>query len=138
MKKMREKKNQYAAFPTDIMNTILCSNKNRVGILHLLRKSPKQELQAEKIANKLGISHRTALYHLNILFDCGLVDIRKYRKKGPRLLRSVWGINKRNRENVDMFFSKVIERFDADELDNIINKNTARRSSFHRLYNNDQ
>ena len=138
MKKIREKKTQYSAFPTDIMNTILCSNKNRVGILHLLRKSPKQELQAEKIANKLGISHRTALYHLNILLDCNLVEIRKYRKKGLQLLRSVWGINKRNRENVDMFFSKVIERFDADELDNIINKNTARRSSFHRLYNNDQ
>src|SRR3989338_776815 len=138
MKKLREKKNQYAAFPTDIMNTILCSNKNRVGILHLLRKSPKQELQAEKIANKFGISHRTALYHLNILLDCNLVEIRKYRKKGLRLLRSVWGINKRNRENVDMFFSKVVERFDADELDNIINKNKARRSSFHRLYNNDQ
>jgi len=138
MKKLREKKNQYAAFPTDIMNTILCSNKNRVGILHLLRKSPKQELQAEKIANKLGISHRTALYHLNILLDCNLVEIRKYRKKGSLMLRSIWGINRRNRENVDMFFSKVIERFDADELDNIINKNTARRSSFHRLYNNDQ
>jgi len=138
MKKIREKKTQYSAFPTDIMNTILCSNKNRVGILHLLRKSPKQELQAEKIANKLGISHRTALYHLNILLDCNLVEIRKYRKKGPRLLRSVWGINKRNRESVDMFFSKVVERFDVDELDNIINKNTSRRSSFHQLYDNER
>ena len=47
---------------------IVCSNPNRVAILHLLRRNPKREMQAEKIAKALCVSHRTALYHLDILF----------------------------------------------------------------------
>ena len=134
----KKKKIQYATFPNDIMNTILCSNKNRVGILHILRNSPGQEMQAEKIANRLGISHRTALYHLSILLDCGLVEIRKYRKKGERLLRSVWGINKKNKENVDLLFSKVVERFDMQELNYLTSKNVARRGNLHYDYDRDR
>ncbi len=109
------------------MNTARCSNKNRVGILHLLENSPKGEMQVEKIANKLGISHRTVLYHLNILEQCGLVEVRKYRKKGSKLLRSVWGIDRKNKENVDMFFSKAKDYYNISELENIVNRNISRR-----------
>ena len=112
---------------SDIMNTILCSNKNRVGILHLLIRSPKKEMQAEKIANKLGISHRTVLYHLNILEQCSLVEVRQYRKKGDRMLRSVWGINRKNKESIDTFFDKAQEIFDFTEVEDIISRNISRR-----------
>jgi DNA-binding transcriptional ArsR family regulator len=79
---------------------IVCSNQNRVAILHLLRRNPKREMQAERIAKALCVSHRTALYHLDILENYDLVQVRGFRRKGKKMLRSVWGLNMEN-ENVE-------------------------------------
>ena len=72
----------------NLTTSMVVSNFNRLCILYLLKNSPKKELQAEKIASSLGISHRTALYHLDILQDYELVEVREFKKKGPKLLRS--------------------------------------------------
>lgn len=114
-------------FSFSIINSFLCSNRNRIAILYLLEKSPEKELSAEKIANKLGISHRTVLYHLNILSDCEVVEVRKYRQRGGRKLRSVWGICLDNEDVVLMLFKKIEKYFSVDELESIINTNIARR-----------
>jgi DNA-binding transcriptional ArsR family regulator len=111
----------------NIMNSILCSNTNRVGILHLLKKSQNNEMQAEKIAYRLGISHRTVLYHLEILQECGLIEVRKYRKKGSHLIRSVWGLSSDEQKNLDVIFSKIQEVYNVQELDKQIAKNVLPR-----------
>ena len=111
----------------DIINTFVCSNKNRAVIIYLLNKSPNKEMKVEEIANKLGISHRTTLYHLDILAGCNLVEVRKYRKKGLRNLRSVWGISSKNKDVIFSIFSKVEKYFTKDELECAMNMNVARR-----------
>lgn len=111
----------------NIMNSILCSNENRVGILHLLKNSPKNEMQAEKIAYSLGISHRTVLYHLEILRECGFIEVRKFKKKGNHLVRSVWGLSSENEESLAVIFSKIRERFDMQDLNRRITKNIVPR-----------
>ena len=111
----------------NIMNTIICSNTNRVAILHLLKNSPKNEMQAEKIAQSTGLTHRTVLYHLNILEQNELVEVRGYRKKGDKLLRSVWGLDKKNTELVENLFSKMNGDLNLEQLDTMINRNVARR-----------
>jgi len=112
-------------FSNDILYSFMCSNKNRVAILYLLGK--EKEMNAESISNKLGITHRTTLYHLNILAECELVEVRRFKKKGTKKLRSVWGIKNGNKEVVENLFSKIEKNFNKDELDGLININIARR-----------
>ena len=111
----------------NIMNALLCSNKNRVGILHLLKKMPNNEMQAERIAQKLGLTHRTVLYHLNILEQNGLIEVRGYRKRGNKLLRSVWGLNSGNETLIKNFFARVDGSFEIKDLNELISRNVARR-----------
>lgn len=99
---------------------MVCSNFNRMRILYLLKKSSENELQAEKIASNLGISHRTALYHLDILQDYELVEVREFRRKGSKLLRSVWGLNSDNRDNLRKIFAKIRRRFGPESLEEMI------------------
>ena len=77
------------------LNTIL-SNINRARIMHFLDGCENKECQAERMAVELGLSHRTVLYHLDILHDMGCVEVRKLRKKGNKFVRSVWGLNSEN------------------------------------------
>ena len=107
----------------NLTTSMVCSNFNRLCILYLLKKSPGNELQAEKIASNLGISHRTALYHLDILHDYELVEIREFRKKGSKLLRSVWGLNSGNKEDLTKIFAKIRRKFDLAELEKMITLN---------------
>ena len=104
----------------DVKSHIVCSNLNRVCILHLLNSSPDKEMQAERMAYKLGLSHRTVLYHLDILHDYELVEVREFRKKGSKLLRSVWGLNSANKENLRRIFSKIRRKFDTQSLDKMM------------------
>ncbi|MCD6591214.1 MAG: winged helix-turn-helix transcriptional regulator [Candidatus Aenigmarchaeota archaeon] len=106
---------------------LVASNINRVLILHILKNSPGNQMQTEKIANALGISHRTALYHLDILKDYELVEVRKFRKKGESLLRSVWGLNSENMERVNKIFAKIKKKFKAEELKDIAVANGGQR-----------
>ena len=107
----------------NLTTSMVCSNFNRLCILYLLKKSPENEMQAEKIASNLGISHRTALYHLDILHDYELVEVREFRKKGSKLLRSVWGLNAGNRENLSKIFSRIKRKFKMEELEKMITLN---------------
>lgn len=113
-------------FSFNIRNTILCSNKNRAGIIYLLNKIPDKELEVEKIANKLGITHRTALYHLSILADHNFVEVRKFRKKGGKNLRSVWGIKNGNKD-FGPLFKKIEEYFPKEDLEALTSRNINRR-----------
>ena len=100
--------------------SMVCSNLNRLCILYLLRKCETNCMQAEKIASNLGISHRTALYHLDVLKDYGLVEVREFRKKGAKLLRSVWGLSTRNDKNLNMVFKSIGKKLDLSKLDEYI------------------
>lgn len=118
----------------NLVTGMVCSNFNRLCILYLLKKSPKNELQAEKIATNLGISHRTALYHLDILQDYDLVEVREFRRKGSRLLRSIWGLKSENKENLRKMFGKISKKFDTKRLEKEITVNSNNKNS--RVNNN--
>ena len=105
---------------TSITASMVCSNINRLCILHLLRRTPNNAMQAEKIASSLRISHRTALYHLDILKDYELVEVREFRKKGAKMLRSVWGLRSNRKKSLDMVFSKISKKVDVKALDKAI------------------
>lgn len=94
---------------------------NRVCIIHLLRKSPKQEMQAEEMAYRLGISHRTVLYHLDVLHDYELVEVRKFRKRGMKLMRSIWGLKNSN-GHLKKVITKIEKKFDIKKLNSMIAK----------------
>ena len=105
----------------DVKSHIVCSNLNRVCILHLLRKSSKQEMQAEKMAYRLGLSHRTILYHLDVLHDYELVEVRRFRKRGSKLMRSVWGLRNKN-GHLSKVISKIGKSFDTAKLNIMISR----------------
>jgi len=111
----------------DLMHTILCDNKNRIGIIYILNNAPQDGIEVEKIANRLGITHRTASYHLNILSNHGLVEVKKFRNKNGKDLKSGWGIRDSNKKNVDALLKKVNTNFSRDELERITNANVKRR-----------
>ena len=108
----------------DVKSHMVCSNLNRVCMLYLLRKSPNQEMQAEEMAFRLGLSHRTILYHLDVLHDYELVEVRKYRKRGERMMRSVWGLRQKNGQ-LDQVFSRIENDFDCKQLEQRICQNAA-------------
>jgi len=104
----------------NLTTSMVTSNFNRLCILYLLKNSPSNELQAEKIASSLGISHRTALYHLDILQDYDLVEVREFKKKGPKLLRSIWGLSSGNRETLRKIFIRISKKIDIRDLESEI------------------
>ncbi len=114
-------------FSSHLVNAIVCSNINRAALVYLLNTLPKKELQAEKLSEKLGLSHRTVLYHLNVLEGFGMVEVRRHRKFGNKLVRSVWGLSeqKRNQE----IFKKIEDEFGTSELEKLINKNSNGRKT---------
>ena len=105
----------------DVKSHIVCSNLNRVSILHLLKSASNKEMQAEEMAFRLGLSHRTVLYHLDILHDYELVEVRKFRKRGNKYLRSVWGLREKN-GHLKKVFTKIKNGFCEKELDKKVNK----------------
>ena len=114
-------------FSSQLVNAIVCSNINRAALVYLLNRLPKKELQAEKLSVRLGLSHRTVLYHLNVLEGFGMVEVRKHRKFGNKLVRSVWGLaeQKHNQE----IFKKIEEEFGTSELEKLVNKNSNGRKT---------
>ncbi|NOX71454.1 MAG: winged helix-turn-helix transcriptional regulator [Candidatus Micrarchaeota archaeon] len=108
----------------------LCDNINRLAILYLLRKAENTEMKAEDISSILGVSHRTALYHLTILKDYDLVEVRKFNRRGFRLFRSVWGL--KNDKSIQRIFDIILSKYTEDELREIIKKNIASKKSSSR------
>ena len=105
-----------------LKSDIVASNINRVAILQLLRSCPKREMQAEKLAQAIGVSHRTALYHLDVLENYELVQVRGFRKKGKKMLRSVWGLNIEN-GHADRIFRNISKKFPPGKMGKIIKVN---------------
>jgi DNA-binding transcriptional ArsR family regulator len=105
-----------------IKSDIVCSNTNRVAILHVLKNCQKKEMQAEKLAQIIGVSHRTVLYHLDILENYELVEVRGFRKKGKKMLRSVWGLNIEN-GHAEKVFRDITKKFPPEDVRKIIKSN---------------
>ena len=84
-------------------------------------------MRPEQIANRLGITHRTTLYHLNILEDCDIIEVGDYKAKGRKMLKSTWGIKQDKQKHVDILFEKIDEHYPREELEQLINTNVARR-----------
>ena len=122
-----EMKSNGKIFSSQLVNAIVCSNLNRAALVYLLNKLPKKEMQAEKLAEKLDLSHRTVLYHLNVLEGFGMVEVRKHRKFGNKLVRSVWGLSSENQSQ--HVVKRIEEEFSVAELEKLINKNSSRRKS---------
>ena len=116
------------AIELNLTASMVASNFNRLCIFYLLKKTPKNEMQVEKIASNLGISHRTALYHLDILQSYDLVEVREFRKKGPKLLRSVWGLSSENTDSLGKIFRRIRQRVDINKIEDMIMVNEARKS----------
>jgi DNA-binding transcriptional ArsR family regulator len=106
-----------------LKSDIICSNINRVAILYLLKDSPRKEMQAEKLAQSLGVSHRTALYHLDVLENYELVQVKGFRKKGQKMLRSVWGLNSGNSQT-ERIFKYIGRKFPEQEIGRMISSGT--------------
>jgi DNA-binding transcriptional ArsR family regulator len=105
-----------------LKSDMVCSNPNRVAILNLLKKSPNREMQAEKIAQSIGVSHRTVLYHLDVLHDYELVEVRSFRRKGKKMLRSIWGLNAENTQ-MEKVLVRVAKRFPEERIRKILRAN---------------
>ncbi|MFH1432622.1 MAG: winged helix-turn-helix domain-containing protein [archaeon] len=104
------------------INGYLFTNDKRAAIIYLLYNQEKNEMQTEKISYHLGISHRTASYHLEILEQCGFVEVRGFRRHGLVPTRSVWGLSSNNNELIGDAFKKIIDTFGEEKLNDLINK----------------
>ena len=111
------------------VNTI-CDNINRLSILYLLKKSQKNQMKAEDISSILGVSHRTALYHLTILKDYDLVEVKKFNRRGFRLFRSVWGL--KDDESMDKVFGILADKFGQEKLHDLVKNNIEAKKSTSR------
>jgi len=105
-----------------LKSDVVASNMNRVAILHILRTCPKREMQAEKLAQKIGVSHRTVLYHLDILEDYELVQVRGFRRKGKKMLRSVWGLNIENGQ-AERIFNSISKKIPPEAVRKLMKVN---------------
>lgn len=104
-----------------LISDVVCCNFNRLCIFYLLNKYRDQGMQVEKIASILGVSHRTALYHLDVLKDYELAEVYKYKKKGSRFLRSVWGIKNENQEKIRKILQHIRNTINICELEKTVN-----------------
>lgn len=111
------------------VNTV-CDNINRLSILYLLKRSDKNEMKAEDISSVLGVSHRTALYHLTILKNHDLVEVKKFNRRGFRLFRSVWGLKDDN--SMERIFDIINDKYGSDRLHDMVKKNIHERKSTSR------
>lgn len=98
-----------------LKSDMVCSNINRVAILHVLKRCPGKEMQAEKLAQIIGVSHRTVLYHLDILEDYELVEVKGFRKKGQKMLRSVWGLRSQD-SHAGKIFEMISKKIPPSEV----------------------
>ncbi|MCK5698816.1 MAG: winged helix-turn-helix transcriptional regulator [Candidatus Aenigmarchaeota archaeon] len=109
------------------INGFLFTNENRAAIIYLLYHQDKKKMQTEKMAFHLGISHRTALYHLEILEQCGFVEVREFRRHGLVPMRSVWGLNQDNNTIIEEAFKKIMENYGKEKLNILVTKKRRNR-----------
>ncbi|RLG13850.1 MAG: hypothetical protein DRN71_04105 [Candidatus Nanohalarchaeota archaeon] len=109
------------------VNGFLFTNENRAAIVYLLYNQDEKKMQTENMAFHLGISHRTALYHLEILEQCGFVEVREFRRHGLVPMRSVWGLNMDNGTIIEDAFNKIIDNYGREKLNVLVTKRRRNR-----------
>ncbi len=105
---------------------IICSNKVRACILHLLVNSDDtlHSMQVESIASKTGTSQRVIIYHLEKLMEWGLVTVKKNKKHGSKERRVIWGLNLKHPGWVSECYNVIRNHFfDEDELKELTKRN---------------
>ena len=109
---------------------IICSNKTRAGILHLLINSP-QSLHSMKVENlcfKLGIRQAVCVHHLEKLNEWKLIEVKKYQKYGNKIRRSIWGLDLRYPHWILECYKRIrVHFFSEKELNQITNINKSLR-----------
>ncbi|MEM5855045.1 MAG: winged helix-turn-helix domain-containing protein [Candidatus Aenigmatarchaeota archaeon] len=110
---------------------VICNNKIRAGILHLLINSPESlhAMQVEELCFKLGIKPSVCIHHLEKLADWKLVEVRKSRKYGEKSRRSIWGLNLKYPNWILECYRNIRNYFFTEkELEEITSKNKAFRN----------
>ncbi|MEM5794141.1 MAG: winged helix-turn-helix domain-containing protein [Candidatus Aenigmatarchaeota archaeon] len=110
---------------------VICNNKIRAGILHLLINSPESlhAMQVEELCFKLGIKPSVCIHHLEKLADWKLVEVRKSRKYGEKSRRSIWGLNLKYPNWILECYKNIRNYFFTEkELEEITSKNKAFRN----------
>lgn len=105
----------------------ICSNRYRAGIICLLTNSlpTNHSMKVEDLAYKLGTSHKTVIYHLEILERYKLVTVRRYRNQNSR---SVWGLYTKYPNWLEKVYRYILTHcFTLEELKSICNQNKSRR-----------
>ena len=74
---------------------IICANKTRAGILHLLLGSEEtlHSMQVEELCYRLGIRPTVCIHHLEKLSEWKLIEVKKNQKYGDKHRRTIWGLN---------------------------------------------
>ncbi|MEM2181063.1 MAG: winged helix-turn-helix domain-containing protein [Nitrososphaeria archaeon] len=111
---------------------IICSNKIRAGILHLLINSPESlhAMQVEELCFKLGIKPSVCIHHLEKLAEWKLVEVRKSQKYGEKSRRSIWGLNLKYPSWILECYRNIRSYFFTEnELEEIVSKNKNFRNS---------
>jgi len=106
---------------------VICDNMNRLTILYLLKRAENMEMKAEDISSILGVSHRTTLYHLTILNDYDIVEVRKFNRRGFRLFRSVWGL--KQSKSINQIFDILYNHYGEEKLRKLIKENIETKKS---------
>jgi DNA-binding transcriptional ArsR family regulator len=109
---------------------IICSNKVRAGVLHLLVNSPQtmHSMKVEEMCFKLGIRQSVAIHHLERLEEWRLVEIKKHQTYGNKTRRSIWGLDLRYPNWVSECYKSIRSHFFTEkELEKITTINKSLR-----------
>ncbi len=109
---------------------MICSNKTRAGILHLLVNSPESlhSMKVENICFKLGIRQAVCVHHLERLSEWKLIEVKKYQKYGNKTRRSIWGLDLKHPNWILECYKRIRAHFFSEkELDQITNINKSLR-----------
>jgi hypothetical protein len=111
--------------------SIICNNKTRAGILHLLINSPKtlHSMKVEELAFRLGTRPRVIIFHLERMKNWKLLEVKKNQKYGNKERRSIWGIDLRYPNWILECYKTIRTHFfTEDELNEITNQNKSFRN----------
>jgi len=109
---------------------IICSNRTRAGILHLLINSPQSlySMKVENLCFKLGIRQAVCVDHLEKLNEWKLIEVKKYQKYGNKIRRSIWGLDLRYPHWILECYKRIrVHFFSEKELNQITNINKSLR-----------
>jgi len=111
---------------------VICNNKIRAGILHLLINSPESlhSMQVEELCFRLGIKPSVCIHHLEKLNEWKLVEVKKTSKYGEKNRRSIWGLNLKHPNWILECYKNIRDYFFTEkELEEITSRNKDFRNS---------